>query len=166
MNQKIALIAAISENHVLGKDNKLVWELPADWENFKRVTKGKPFILGRVSYESEDMLYSDTVNVVLTRQKNYSPKPGDKIAKDIPSALALLANEEVIFILGGGKVFAQSMEIANYLYLTIVHDSFTGDSFFPPINWDNWQLVKSVRHEIDERHQYSFSLNEYQKVSL
>lgn len=164
MIQKIALIAAISENRVLGKDNKLVWTLPADWENFKRVTAGKPFILGRVSYESEDMLYSDVVNVVLTRQENYKVKPEDKTAKDLPSALSLLAEEKEIFILGGGKVFEQSLALANYLYLTIVHHEFEGDSFFPEINWDNWKLVKSVRQEVDHRHTYPFSLNEYQRI--
>ena len=66
--RKIALIAAMSENRVLGKDNKLVWELPADWENFRRVTAGQAFVMGRVSYESEDMLFSDRLNVILSRR--------------------------------------------------------------------------------------------------
>lgn len=161
--QRIALIAAISENRVLGKDNKLVWHLPGDWENFKRVTAGKPFIMGRVSYESEDMLYSDISNIILTRQKNYPVAADAQTAADLPSAIALLQDETEVFILGGAKVFAQSIDLANYLYLTIVHDTFEGDAFFPEVHWDDWQLVESIRHEADERHSHAFSLNEYRR---
>lgn len=161
--QRIALIAAISENWVLGKDNKLIWDLPADWENFKRVTAGKPFIMGRVSFESEDMLYSDTCNIILTRQEDYPVPEDSQTASSLSSALALLKDEPEVFILGGGKVFEQSMSSANYLYLTIVHETFEGDAFFPEVNWEDWELVKSVGHEPDERHAYAFSLNEYQR---
>ncbi len=162
--QKVALIAAISENRVLGKDNKLVWHLPADWENFKQVTAGKPFIMGRTSYESEDMLFSDSFNIVLTRQTNYSLPGKNKTAGSLAAAMEMLAAESEVFILGGGIVFEQSLALANYLYLTIVHQEFEGDSFFPEVDWSEWELVKSLRHEVDERHAHAFSLNEYRRM--
>lgn len=161
--QQIALIAAISENRVLGKDNKLVWELPADWENFKQVTANKAFIMGRKSYESEDMLYSDRLNIVLSRRASLSLPQGYLQAKSLAAGIDLLSAEEEIFILGGAAVFAESLPLANYLYLTIVHHEFAGDAFFPEINWDNWAQVKSVFHPVDERHAYPFSLNEYRR---
>ncbi len=162
--QKIALIAAMSENRVLGKDNKLVWKLPADWENFRRVTAGQAFIMGRVSYESEDMLYSDRLNVILSRRAALELPEGFVHAKDLASALESLATEENIFILGGGKVFAESLPLANYLYLTIVHEEFEGDAFFPVVNWSEWEEVESVYHPADERHAHAFSLKEFRRI--
>ncbi len=161
--QKIALIAAISENRVLGKDNKLVWELPGDWENFKKVTANKAFIMGRKSYESVDMLYSDRLNVVLSRRATLDLPEQYVQAKSLQAGIDLLSAEEEIFILGGALVFAESLPLANYLYLTIVHHEFEGDAFFPEVDWTQWEEVQSVYHPKDERHAYAFSLQEYQR---
>ncbi len=161
--QKISLIAAMSENRVLGADNQLVWHLPADWENFKRVSQGGAFIMGRKSYISKDMLYSDRINVVLSRNVQPELPEGFVGARNISEALALLKAESEVFVLGGGEIFKQMMPLANYMYLTIVHHHFEGDAFFPEIHWPDWQLVKSKRIEVDERHAYPFSLNEYQR---
>ncbi|MEO0778233.1 MAG: dihydrofolate reductase [Bacteroidota bacterium] len=162
--RKIALIAAMSENRVLGKDNKLVWELPADWENFRRVTAGQAFVMGRVSYESEDMLFSDRLNVILSRRPQLELPEGFVRAPDLPAALDLLADEETVFILGGGQVFAQSLPLASYLYLTIVHHEFEGDAFFPPVDWSQWEMVRSVFHPVDDHHAYPFSLQEFRRI--
>ncbi|MEO1518070.1 MAG: dihydrofolate reductase [Bacteroidota bacterium] len=161
--QKIALIAAISLNYVLGKDKGLVWHLPADWENFHAITKGKPFVMGRASYESTDMLFSTGKNIILTSRQLEGLPPNFELAQSIPQALDKLRDEPEIFILGGGKVFEQTLDIANYLYLTIVHDQFEGDAFFPTPNWQDWLLVKSVYQAKDERHAHDFSLNEYRR---
>ncbi|MEM9919866.1 MAG: dihydrofolate reductase [Bacteroidota bacterium] len=161
--QRIALIAAIGKNYVLGKDNELVWHLPADWENFRRVTKDKPFVMGRTSYESSDMLYSEGRNIILTSRNLEGLPDNFEVARGIPEALARLKEEPEVFILGGGKVYEQTIDLANYLYLTLVHHDFDGDTFFPKPQWDQWLLVKSVYQAVDERHQYDFSLNEYRR---
>ncbi|MEM1322374.1 MAG: dihydrofolate reductase [Bacteroidota bacterium] len=159
--QKISFIAALSENRVLGADNQLIWHLPADWENFKRVTQGGAFIMGRKSYVSKDMLYSDHLNVVLSRSPQKELPEGFVAASTTEQALALLKDEPEVFVLGGGEIFRQLLPMANYMYLTIVHHHFEGDAFFPEIRWADWELVKSRRVEVDEQHAYAFSLNEY-----
>lgn len=160
--QRIAAIAAMSENRAIGKDNKLLWKLPDDWANFHRVTRGKAFVMGRKSFQAEDALVSDYRNVVITTQEALSLPENTQIANSPEAAIKLLKDESEIFILGGETIFKQMMPRINYLYLTIVHHTFEGDAFFPEIDWDQWQLTRSVYHQVDERHAYPFSLNEYE----
>lgn len=160
--QRIAAIAAMSENRVIGKDNKLPWTLPDDWANFHRVTKDKPFIMGRKSFQAEDALISDYKNVIITTQEALNVPEHTQVANSPHSALELLQEEPEIFILGGATIFVQMMPWINYLYLTIVHHTFEGDAFFPEIDWNKWKQTKSVYHEKDERHAFAFSLNEYE----
>ncbi len=162
--QRISLIAALSENRVIGIKNRLPWKLPDDWKNFKKVTKGKAFIMGRKSYEAEDALHSEKFNIILTK-KDLSFLEGFLTAKSIQEALDLLKEEEEIFILGGGAVFEQTIAVANYMYLTHVHHTFKGDAYFPEIDWKKWKLVRSENHDTDEEHNYPFSMNEYERVS-
>lgn len=154
----------MSENRVLGANNKLVWTLPLDWENFHKITAGKPCMMGRTSYESEDMISSEKLKVVITSRTIDNVPDNVRVVHNIEDAMELLSGYEEYFILGGGKIFEQTLSKANYMYLTIVHHHFEGDTFFPEINWEEWALVKSVRHEPDERHAYPFSLNEYQRL--
>ena len=161
---KISLIAAMSENHVIGIENRLPWRLPKDWENFRKVTENKAFIMGRKSYEAEDKLVSDYKNVIISRKPNYPLSENEILAGSVEEALSILESEGEVFILGGAEIFNQCLHLADYLYLTIVHGNFEGDAFFPVINWANWELTKSVKHDIDDKHEYAFSLNEYKKV--
>ena len=163
MEQKIALISAMSENQVIGINNRLPWTLPKDWENFRRVTAGKAFLMGRMSYITEDALLSSYRNIILSSQTDLPLCPQCERAANLSEAASLLANEKEYFILGGSKVYEQTMHWANYLYLTIVHAEVEGDAYFPKINWEKWELVESVRHEADAQHAYAFSLNEYRK---
>jgi dihydrofolate reductase len=159
----VSLIAAMSLNHVIGQENHLVWNLPADWENFQRVTEGHIFIMGRKSYQAEDALISDRHNLILSRQENLSLGENSEQVQSLEQALEHTRGEEEIFILGGASVFEQALPLADYLYLTIVHDFFDGDAFFPVVDWRNWQLTKSRLHRKDERHDYTFAMNEYQR---
>lgn len=163
--QRIAAIAAMSENRAIGKDNKLLWSLPDDWKNFRRVTEGKPFIMGRKSYEAEDALISDYRNVIITSREDMEVAEHILIAHSPNAALRLLEDEEEVFILGGAAVFKQMMPTVNYLYLTIVHHVFDGDAYFPEIDWKLWRLVKSHYHQTDAEHAYAFSLNEYELIA-
>ena len=160
--QTIAAIAAMSENRAIGHNNKLLWDLPDDWANFRRVTQGKAFVMGRKSFQAEDALISDYRNVVITTQEALDLPDHSQIANSPEAALNLLQDESEIFILGGATIFEQMMPRINYLYLTIVHHTFTGDAYFPEIDWDQWALTQSVYHPADDRHAYPFSLNEYE----
>lgn len=160
---KVCIISAMSENQVIGINNRLPWNLPADWENFWKVTDGKAFLMGRMTYITEDALISPYRNVILTSKTDLEICDHCQLAGSLAEAQELLTDEEVYFILGGASVYEQSLHLADYLYLTIVHHTFEGDAYFPKIDWSQWDLVKSRRHEKDERHDYAFSLNEYQR---
>ena len=161
---KISLIAAMSENRVIGRDNKLPWHLAEDWKNFHKVTKGAPFIMGRKSYESEDMLYSDVLNIVMTRQEDYKVREKFMVAKDFDQALQLLQPAEEIFVLGGAGIFELALPKASRLYLTIIPKKIEGDTYFPEVNWSNWEMTASRWVNKDESNDYGFYINEYKKT--
>ena len=155
------LIAAMSENHVIGINNRLPWHLPDEWKNFKKVTDGKPFLMGRKSYEAADALHSTYRNVILTEHPIEDIIPGTEYASDLESALTLLRNENEVFVLGGASVFEQFLPLAERLFLTIVHAHIEGDAFFPALSLAEWELMSSKYHGIDGEHAYSFSMNVY-----
>ncbi len=154
---KIYLIAAMSENQVIGINDKLPWHLPDEWENFRRITNGKPFITGRKSYQAPDALHSTYRDVVLTSHKDILPDI--EHAENLDAALKMLENEAEIFILGGASVFRAAIHLADRIYLTVVHTHIEGDAFFPNIKSDEWDLETSEYHEADDEHLYAFSMN-------
>jgi dihydrofolate reductase len=162
---RVALITAAALNGAIGINNRLPWQLPDDWAHFRRVTAGKPFVMGRKSALAEDALLSDARNLILTRQPQPALPPGCEPVHSLDEAARLLAHEPEWFILGGAEVFAQALPIANYLYLTLVNDFFEADAFFPfqQLRWAEWELVRSARREPDARHRWAFSFNEYQR---
>lgn len=151
----------MSENHVIGLDNQLPWHLPDEWENFRRITEGKAFIMGRKSYEAPDALHSSYKNIVLTKHIPQGADNEIEFATDIHQALQLLSDENEVFILGGASVFEQTISMADRLYLTIVHAHIDGDAFFPALKMSEWELTESYYHGIDDHHVYSFSMNVY-----
>ena len=153
----------MSENRTIGINNQLPWHLPDEWKNFKKVTDGKPFIMGRTSFEAKDALHSSCRNVILTSSPEQQQEPLVEYAKDIPNALALLSEEKEVFVLGGAHVFTQMLPLAQRLYLTIVHTQIEGDAYFPVVDMDEWELVKSDFHGSDGAHAYSFSMNVYDR---
>ncbi len=164
MKKQIALIAAMSENRVIGLQNRLPWHLPDDWAHFWRTTAGAPFVMGRKSYEAADALVSDYKNVIISKSRQLALCEKCVQAHSITEAIDLLADEPLIFILGGAQVFQQSIHLADTMYLTIVHHQFEGDAFFPVVNWAEWALVQSDLHLPDERHAYAFSINVYKRI--
>jgi len=161
--QRINIITAMSENRVIGIQNRLPWRLPGDWENFHRVTDGKAFLMGRKSYKMEDALISPYRNVVVSRQPGLKLGHHAEQAVSIRVAMSLLANEPEFFILGGGEIFSQTLHLANYFYRTLVHAQVEGDAFFPEVDWSEWELLHSEYHPADARHEHAFSLEEWRK---
>ncbi|PWJ60185.1 dihydrofolate reductase [Dyadobacter jejuensis] len=157
MTPKISIIAAMSENHVIGRNNQLPWHLPDEWENFRKITDGKAFVMGRKSYEAPDALHSTYKNVVLSRQQ--TEFSGAIRTDNLERALGILHDEEEVFILGGASVFKEAILLADILYLTVVHAQLDGDAFFPEVGRDLWRLGTSVYHGADQSHEYAFSMN-------
>lgn len=162
---RLFIIAAMSENRVIGLDNSLPWHLPDEWAHFRKVTDGKAFIMGRKSFEAPDALHSTHRNVILTAHAPSTPEALTEYAKDISEALALLSGEDDVFVLGGASVFAQMLPLVQRLYLTIVHAQIEGDAYFPAFDQDDWQLLSSEFHDKDEAHAYAFSMNLYVRKS-
>ncbi|MCB0635498.1 MAG: dihydrofolate reductase [Lewinella sp.] len=159
----IALIAAMDLHRLIGAGNRLPWHLPADWAHFQAVTDGKPFIMGRKSYQAVDALISSYRNIILTSKAELPTEAHTALAGSLEEALAMLADEPEVFILGGASVFEQALPMADYLYLTIVHGFFEGDAYFPKVDWTEWTLVRSRRHYADAENSHTMALNEYQR---
>lgn len=150
----ISLMAAVAEGMVIGKDNDLPWHLPSDLRYFRRMTMGKPVIMGRRTLESLGKPLDGRKNIVLTRQEDYAPE-GVDVARSLDEALDIVEGAPEIMILGGAKVYAEFLPRADRLYLTVVYAPFEGDTFFPAFDAEQWQVVKAERHEPDEKNRYA-----------
>lgn len=135
--------------------------MPADLIHFRKITKDSPFIMGRKSYLSEDQLLSDKLSIILTHHTtDHLPSKCIK-AESLGEALSMLASEPKIFILGGGEVFRQSLSIANHIYLTLIHANIQGDTYFPEIDNNQWNMISEEFHESDNLNPYDFSFLEF-----
>ncbi len=128
----VSIIAAMAENRVIGRDNKMPWNLPTDRRHFHAITRGYPVIMGRKTFESIGRPLSRRTNIVLTRQNDYQPA-GTIIVHDMEAALAACGNADEVFICGGEEVFRETMSLVQRIYLTIIHRKVEGDAYFPAI---------------------------------
>lgn len=155
----ISLIVAAAENGVIGKNGKMPWRLPAESAYFRQTTLGHPVITGRKNYEAMGRPLPDRLNVVITRQPDYKVPPGVIIVNSLQEALSLpgVKNEEEVFIIGGGQIYQEAMPLANKLYLTTVHASVEGDTYFT-YNPEEWKTTWSEEHPSDTENKYAFTL--------
>ncbi|WP_010520251.1 dihydrofolate reductase [Aquimarina agarivorans] len=158
----IILIAAVAENNALGKNNDLLWHLPDDFKRFKKLTSGYPIIMGRKTFESLPGMLSKRKHIIITRQNDYF-KEGCFIANTLEQAVDLAAESPKIFIIGGGEIYQQFLEIADSIELTRVHADFEADTYFPVINEQEWELSAKTYHSSDEKHAHAFSFLTYVK---
>ena len=158
------MIAAAGENNALGKDNDLVWHLPDDFKRFKALTTGHYIIMGRKTFESFPKPLPNRTHVVLTRQKDYHPE-GAVIVHTLEDALRKSEGDEQPFIIGGGEIFKMALGITDRIELTRIHADFEADAFFPEFELTDWELVSSVYHEKDERHEHDFTFLTYERRS-
>lgn len=159
----ITLIAAAAENNALGKDNDLVWHLPDDFKRFKAITSGHYIIMGRKTFESFPKPLPNRTHVIITRQKDYQVPEGCLVVDSIEEALQVCPQNKEVFIIGGGEIYKQSIEIADKIELTRVHTEVEADTFFPEINLNNWKLLEEEYHPKDEKHQFDFTYLTYLK---
>jgi len=157
----ISLIAAVSENNVIGKDNKMPWHLSADLKYFREKTMGHCVITGRKNFESIPEKFRPLpgrANIIVTRQKDFFI-PGCITVHSIEEALdaAREKNESEAFIIGGGEIFRQAIGIADTIYLTRIHATFDGDVFFPAINMKEWKEESVQNFSVDEKNKFDYS---------
>jgi dihydrofolate reductase len=150
-----SIVVAISENNAIGKDNQLLWYLPADLKHFKQITTGHTVIMGRKTFDSVGKPLPNRRNIIITRHVMHIE--GCEVVSSIEAALALCADEEEVFIVGGAEIYKQSIHLTDRIYLTIVHQKYDADSFFPEINYDEWLETEREDHQTDEKNNLPYS---------
>ncbi len=164
---KITAIVAAAENDVIGKDNRLIWRLPADMKFFKDKTTGHCVVTGRRNYESIPEKFRplpDRKNIVVTRQQDYAA-PGAVVVNSLDDAIAFAreAGETELFIIGGGQIYREALPHYTGIYLTRIHHNFEGDTFFPVLNENEWQRTWHEEHPADEKHVHAFTFELWER---
>ena len=158
----VYVIAAMSENRVIGRGGGLPWHLPDDMKHFQQLTTGHTVIMGRKTFESMDGPLPDRRNIVITRQSDYAPS-GAEVAHSLDEALRLAGNGDC-FVSGGEEIYRLALPVADRLYLTVVHAEVDGDVRFPQFNTESWQIVSEQPHPSDERHAHAFTFQLYERA--
>lgn len=146
---KISMIVAMGENHAIGKDGGMPWHLPADLKYFKRITMGKPIIMGRRTFESIGKALPGRRNLVITRSEDFSAE-GVEVFASPDAALEAVKGAEEAMIIGGGKIYAELLPQTDRLYITFIHADFEGDTFFPELG-NEWREASREDFPADEK---------------
>ncbi|MDH5231065.1 MAG: dihydrofolate reductase [Gammaproteobacteria bacterium] len=158
----ISMIAACGENGELGKNNALLWHLPADMKHFRQTTMGKPIIVGRKTFESfGGKALPGRKNIVVTRDENYRLDDA-LVVHSLDAAIKTAGAVEEIVICGGAELYALSMDRVDRIYLTIVHQNFDADAWFPVIDDSCWQCIDSKHMPRDEKNSYDMEFMIYE----
>jgi dihydrofolate reductase len=157
----VSQIAAMSENHVIGNDNKLLWHLPNDLKHFKNTTSGHTVIMGRKTFDSVGKPLPKRRNIVITRQP--ITIEGCEVVDSVEAALALCKDEDEVFIVGGGEIYKLALPLTDRIYLTIIHKAFEGDSHFPEIDEKMWKVASREDHQPDDKNPLPYSFITYER---
>jgi dihydrofolate reductase len=160
--KKVTLIAALGKNNELGKNNDLIWHLPADLKRFKKLTTGHHIIMGRKTFESIGKPLPNRTSIIITRDKNYKHE-GCLIANSLDHAIDMVKKDEMPYIIGGAQIYNQALKIATNLEITYVHQEFEADVFFPKIDLTIWKETARELHKADEKHDYDYSFVSYKR---
>jgi dihydrofolate reductase len=165
----ISLIAAVSKNRVIGRNNDLPWKLPDDMKYFMQTTKGHPVIMGRKNFDSLPEKFKplkDRTNIVLTRNKTLVQGYNVQVVDSMKDALQIAATEPLdneVFVIGGAQIYALALPQADRLYITEIDAIIAGDTYFPEFDKTQWKEASRIHHEADERHEYAFDFVVYEK---
>lgn len=157
----IAAIVATDLNNAIGKNNQLLWHLPADLKFFKTTTMGCPVIMGRKTYESIGRLLPGRKNIIITRNSEYKIE-GAFIFNSIEDAIKHL-NEEKVFIIGGAEIYNQSLNFTNEVYRTLVKENFEADTYFPKLENHNFKIVWEECFTSDEKNKYDYCFQKWER---
>lgn len=160
----ITLIAAIAKNNALGKNNDLIWHLPADLKRFRQLTTGHHIIMGRKTYESIGKPLPNRTTIIVSRNSAYYQE-GCLLASSLENAIQMAKNEDIICIVGGEQIYRQALEndLVDILDITLVHHEFEADAFFPEIDLSIWEEFSREDFKADEKNKFDYSFIKYQK---
>ena len=160
----ISIVVAASENQVIGRDNQLLWHLPNDMKFFKNCTWAMPVIMGRKTFESLGKALSGRTNIVITRQQDWEA-PGVQVVSSLEEAVSKAAEVDAkeAFVIGGGEIYEQALPLTNRIYLTRVHVSLEGDTYFPVLDPAKWVLLSNLDFPADDKHAYPYSFQVWER---
>ncbi len=160
----IKILVACDEKSLIGKNNTLIWHLPADLKRFKELTTGNVIIMGRKTFDSIGRPLPNRTSIVITRQTDYKQE-GVIIVHSLEEAIlkAKSLHRGDIYIVGGAEIYRMAMEVADEIELTLLHDIFEGDAFFPEIDPTVWKVISKERGITDEKNPYQYSFIRYRR---
>ncbi len=167
---RLAIIVAAADNGVIGRNNGLPWNLPEDLRYFKRVTMGKPIVMGRRTFESIGRPLPGRSNIVISRNVDFM-SPGVQVVTSLDEALALADNiakidgTSEIVVIGGAEVYRLAMAVADRLYITEVHANVEGDVMLPPVHWPDWRELSREYHAVSADNPFDYSFVVYDRVT-
>jgi dihydrofolate reductase len=158
------MIVAVDENNAIGKDNKLLWHITEDLKYFKSITNGHPVIMGRKTFESIGKALPNRMNIVISRNLRFVA-PGCTVVSSLDDAIAVASKtDDNQFVIGGASVYGEAIRVADTIYLTVVHNKYDADAFFPEIPDTEWNEVERIDFEKGKDFDYPFSFLKLQKV--
>ena len=162
----ITIIAAIGLNNELGKDNDLIWHLPADLKRFKKVTTGHAIIMGRKTFESIGKPLPNRRSIIITRNILYK-KEGCEVVHSLEDAIKLIQDQEHAFIIGGAQIYREAIEkkLVDQLDITKVHQNFEADVFFPTLELSSWEEISEETFLPDDKNKYTYSFLSYKRIT-
>ncbi len=158
----LSIIVAMSENRVIGRENQLPWHLPADLKHFKRLTTGHAIIMGRKTFESIGRPLPHRRSIIITRDRQYRAE-GAEVVHSLEEAIELCRDDEEAFIIGGAEIFRLALPRIDRVYLTLIHATVEGDTFFPDLDQQQWTLVQDEHHAADEANPFAYSFRLYER---
>jgi len=159
------IVVAMGRNREIGKENQLLWHLPKDLKHFKEITSNHPIIMGRKTYESIGKPLPNRTNIVISRKTDWFEE-GILIVGSIKEAIKFAKKiDENIFIIGGGNIYEQTIDLADQLEITSVDATLEADTYFPKIDEKNWRKTNEICHEKDEKNQFDFCFQTFERIS-
>lgn len=166
---RLAVIVAAAENAVIGRNNALPWHLPEDLRYFKKVTMGKPIVMGRKTFESIGRPLPGRVNIVVTRNPGFQAE-GVRVVASLDEALrlaediALIDGAQELVVIGGAEIYKAAIPRAERLYITEVHASVEGDACLPQVDWKDWREIGRERYPAQGPNPYDYSFVVYERL--
>jgi dihydrofolate reductase len=165
-SQRLAIIYARSQNHCIGQQGQVPWQLPDEYASFDAITRGHAIIMGRRSYEDHQCALPQRLNIVISRQQNYCVADGVTLVDSLEAALAEASSHtRQAFIIGGVGLIVASMPSATEVFETVVDAQIDGDTFLPPQDFNQFSRQAILRQEPDTDHRYGFTVYRYQRVT-
>jgi dihydrofolate reductase len=158
----VSLIVAVADNGVIGRDNALPWHLPEDLKRFKRITMGKPMVMGRKTFESIGKPLPGRLNIVVTRDVHYR-REGVTVVHDVDAALRAAGAAEEVMVIGGADLFRLFLPRATRVHLTRVHAEVDGDVFWPALDGKEWRVAGREEFAADERHAHAMTFESWER---